>query len=108
MNYASVSIVALIVHFITNSHVLFSKKSKQSIPAIRYYRMFFWAIAAYFVSDILWGIFYENHLTNAVYIDTVFYFLFMAITVFFILIYVVNYLGEMPVIKKVILGSGIL
>lgn len=94
MIYSSAGIIALIIHFIINYDVL-SKKSRESIvPAYKQYRNFLYAVTGFYISDILWGILYENKLINLVNIDTAIYFIMMALSILFWSKYVVSYLNE--------------
>lgn len=62
----------------------------------------------FFVTDSLWGIFDQYHLTVALYVDTSLYFISMAMTVMFWTMYAVSYLSEEGLFKRLLIGSGIL
>ena len=63
---------------------------------------------AFFVTDSLWGVFDQYHLTVALYVDTSLYFISMAMTVMFWTMYAVSYLSEEGLFKRLLIGSGIL
>ena len=90
MPYFIFSIVALVIHVLINFNT-FTKKD--NVVAMKYYRMFLISIAAFFITDLLWGFFAEFKNGTGLYVSTIFYFLAMASTVFLWSIFVVRYLN---------------
>ena len=103
MYYSGVGLLALILHFIIHRESLTKKqkRSGQKVEGIREshrYRHFLIAISLYYVSDILWGFLYDHHDIDAlfplIYSDTIFYFIFMLLTMLTWIRYVVSYLDK--------------
>ena len=93
MAYSSVSIIALVVLFITNYDLLFRRKAADEIPASGKYRLFLISVIIFFISDLLWGIFDTYNVHIADYVVTYTFFAVMSISVFLWSLYVVGYLG---------------
>ena len=89
MPYSVFVIVALTIHVLINI-VTFIKKD--NVVANKQYRMFVVAIAAFYLTDILWGIFESSKNSAALYIDTIIYFLMMGATIWFWTNFIVNFL----------------
>ena len=94
--YASIPIIALLIHFIINHDALRKDTGKDSIPAHMKYRSFLIGVAIYYASDAAWGILYlfGYRLRWLLYADTVIYFLAMALTILLWARYVIAYLNE--------------
>ncbi len=92
--YALVGFLALVVLIIENHSIMFYNREDEDFAEIGLYRRFLFGIAAYYITDILWGILDSMHLTALLYLDTVVYFVAMAVCVLFWTQYVVAYLGE--------------
>ncbi|MCR5303073.1 MAG: response regulator [Lachnospiraceae bacterium] len=61
---------------------------------------------AYYITDILWGVLDSLHLTTLLYIDTVVYYVAMAVGVLFWTQYVVTYLGEENLFGRFLENAG--
>ena len=83
MTYSIIGVLASIILLIINRDVLWGRNSKDSTRTQRNYRFFLMGVLCYYITDMLWGILEEHHLTAALYVDTVVYFLAMAVTCFF-------------------------
>ena len=103
MFYSIVSTLALILNLIINRDSfknirLRSGEQESEQRAIRRYSLFLLASDLYFISDIAWGILYENHEADGLfpflYADCVLYFLFMFLTMLTWIRYVVAYLDK--------------
>ena len=103
MFYSIISTLALILHFIINGEALsyFSlrggqRRSEQQTE-LRY-SYFLMAATFYYLADIVWGISYEHHdmseLFPVIYLDTIFYFVFMFLTMLTWIRYIVAYLDK--------------
>ena len=92
MLYSSAGLLALIISIIINHDVMFRNSDHNIIPSRSQYRGFLFNLLFYYVTDILWGILYENNLTTLTYIDTALYFFFMASSIFMWTRYAVSYL----------------
>lgn len=103
MSYSSTGLLALILHllinrlplkFQKNTDVLFNRNQDE----VSRYRSFLWVVTLYYISDILWGILYEHHDVDALfpflYSVTVFYFIFMFMSLLMWLRYIAAYLDK--------------
>lgn len=88
MPYYIFSIVALAIHVLINFETFFKKDSASSIGS---YRVFLVSVAIFYISDILWGIFYDFALNIPLIIDTYLYFICMGTTVFFWTLFIIRY-----------------
>ncbi len=106
MTYSSAGILALIIHLVINHDVLRRQSGKDIIPAHRTYRALCIAVAVYYVTDLLWGVLYERHLTGLVYADTVLYFVAMAFTILLWTRFVIDYLKEYTRFGRILSVTG--
>ncbi len=81
MIYSSAGVLALLIHLIINYDVLRKSFSKEPVPAHRSYRAFLFSVTVYYVTDILWGFFYERGLIALTSADTALYFASMALSI---------------------------
>ena len=91
--YALVGVLALVVLVIEN-HSIFLSSDNQDFAEKGIYRNFLFGIIAYYITDILWGILDSLHLTVLLYLDTVIYYVAMAVGVLMWTKYVVAYLAD--------------
>lgn len=94
MYYPVIGILAIIVLFIENYDILFLRKMKLYPKAYKSYKMFLFAVLAYYVSDVAWGIIEYNKNISLLYASTVIYFICMACGIVFFSKYAVDYLDE--------------
>ena len=81
MSYASIGIIACIVHIIINNEALHSvEDTPENIVRISY-RRYLLSIILYYMTDIFWGILYEQEWIVATYVDTVVFFFAMVLSV---------------------------
>ena len=114
MAYSSVSIIALVVLFITNYDLLFKRRAADKIPARRHYRFFLISVGFFYISDALWGLFETYDIHFADYAITVSFFAIMSMSVCLWTFYVVAYLGRrkffspfLKIVGLVLLTSGL-
>ena len=107
MSYSGTALIALLAHCIMNFDVLRNRHYNHTSPAAKNYRFLFLCIAAFYISDALWGVLYDAHLIAATFADTVLYFAMMAATVFFWTRYVIVYLGEKNLFSKALQYVGL-
>ena len=81
MTYSIIGILATILLLIGNRDVLRKQGGSEYSRTRLYYRRFLLGVLVYYITDMLWGILEEHHLTAALYVDTVVYFMAMAVTV---------------------------
>lgn len=107
MYYSVIGILALLILVILNYDVIL-KKNKYQEPSVQSsYRLFLFSIMAYYITDILWGVFDYLKLAKALYIDTLFYFIAMAIGVLLWTRYAVAYLNRKNIFSRLLSYSGI-
>jgi serine phosphatase RsbU (regulator of sigma subunit) len=92
--YALVGVLAIVVLIIENFDIFFSRGDNQRFPEIKIYRRFLYGIMAYYITDALWGFLDSLQLYSLLYLDTVVYYVAMAVGVLFWTQFVVIYLGE--------------
>ena len=90
MTYSIIGILASVILLITNRDIF--RKGRDLAKAQRSYRNFLLGVMAYYITDLLWGILNDNHLTAALYIDTAVHFAAMATAVMMWTQYVIEYL----------------
>jgi len=106
MLYSSAGLLALVINLIINHDVLLDRSGGKLIPALRSYRLFLLSVNLYFVTDIAWGLLYEHGLIALTYADTVFYFLFMGLSILFWTRYVIDYLRERNAFGRMLSLAG--
>lgn len=106
MYYSSIGIISLIVLCIINVEAL-RKVKKTSENNLRLkYRQYLIALIVFFISDILWGFFYEQRWLILTYTDTCMFFASMALSVLFWTRAVVAFSGKKDKAGKVLVLSG--
>lgn len=104
--YALVGLLALMVLVIENHAIFFRGSDNQDFAEIGIYRKFLFGVMAYYVTDILWGVLDSLHLTALLYLDTVVYYVAMAVGVLFWTQYVVAYLAEDNAFSRFLTHAG--
>jgi len=107
MYYSSFGVLALVLHFIINADFIRKEVSKQYSLSRNIYGNFLNALAVYYVTDILWGILYENRLIFLTYIDTTCYFIAMALSVLLWTRFVVSFTKNTDRFGKILMISGL-
>lgn len=90
MYYAAIGVISIIIHLILTRVYLRNKEEKTEVN--RAFKFYVWAALAYYISDAFWGIIYDMHVPMLLYIDTVLYYVAMAMTVVLLCKYVTAYL----------------
>ena len=106
MYYASIGIIAFIVHVIINLEALKKVEKTAANEARIRYRQFLIATMVYYFSDAMWGVLYELGWISATYIDTVLFFIAMVTSVLLWTRAVVAFTGEKGKLAKVFLFCG--
>ena len=96
--------VALAIHILISVDMFIKK---DNVPAIKSYRWFLASVGLFYVSDLLWGIFDDNKIALATYIDTFFYFVLMGLTIFSWTWFVVKYLEPNKIFSIIFRAAGI-
>lgn len=90
MLYATVGIVAIVIHLILNHRFFINKEEKNSVN--KAFKGFIWASLVYYITDACWGIFYDLQIPIIIYLDTLLYYFAMAMSVVMLCRYVSAYL----------------
>ncbi|MBQ7176765.1 MAG: response regulator [Victivallales bacterium] len=90
--YSSIAGIALVVHLIINWKQLFDWKKEESRAGSPEFRHFLICLLMFFVSDLLWGILAELGNPTLLYLDTVVFFLMMALSIYAWARFIVAYL----------------
>ena len=106
MYYSAIGLLAALILLIENHDVLLNLAGAFEKPAWRVYRRFLFAVLAYYITDILWGIIESLKLPRLLFADTTVYFIAMAIGVLFWVQYTVVYLDEKSVFGHVLISAG--
>ena len=101
MYYASIGVLSIIIHSILNYDAMKNPRGEERTEAHERYRFFLYSISAYYIADILWGVFYETRIVPLSYFDTVMYFLTIGFTVYFWMRFVVAFLRQDNIFSKI-------
>ena len=93
MSYARVGLLAIILHVIINADTLFRTDKKNS-ESRRKYRVFLFAVMAFYISDMFWGVFLELKLLIPSYVFTLLFFISMGLTVYLWIRYIRAFLNQ--------------
>lgn len=95
MSYYSIGLIASLILMIINRDILFpGSEAAHPVPAHREYRTFLFAVQAYYITDILWGLLDQFHLVFLLHLDTSLYFVAMAVSILLWFRYAVAYLDD--------------
>ena len=89
--YSIIAFLAMAIHLIINSGRI-AGRGMINVRGAREYRRFLCGVFAYYVTDALWGVLAGLGWTNALYIDTMLYFITMAVSVLTWCHFVIAYL----------------
>ena len=89
--YSVIAFLAMAIHLIINSGMIASRGMVNARGA-RAYRRFLCGVFAYYVTDALWGVLAGLDWTGALYVDTMLYFIAMAVSVLTWCHFVIAYL----------------
>ncbi len=104
MPYYIFSIVAILIHIIINFETFLKKDSASSITS---YRAFLISVLLFYITDILWGVFYEMKLYVPLVIDTYLYFVFMGNTVFCWTLFIIKYVTGRTITSNLLKWSSL-
>ena len=89
--YSVFSIVAIAIHLIINFNLLFGRRPSTANGSR--YRGFLFGVLAYYIADATWGILAGLGWNDALYVETVFFFLSLVVFVFMWSRFAITYLG---------------
>ena len=94
MYYSLIGLLAVLTLFIVNRDILHNVSVCYDKPVWSAYRRFLFAVLAYYITDILWGILENRKLVALLFADTTVYYVAMGMGVLFWAQYTVSYLNE--------------
>ena len=107
MPYGAAGVIAIIVTSIVNHDVFLNIDiNSEKSASQKMYRKYLYCIMLYYVTDVLWGIFYDIGITGLVLFDTTVYFVALAASVVLWTRYVVSYLEEKNRFGKMLTLAG--
>ena len=109
MYYASIGVIALLMHLIINADYLkWHDRAALEHMRVAYkrYSLFLLSIALFYIADILWGAFYAEGLILVAYADTVLFFLLMVTSVLLWVRAIVAYLGRRGPLTTAFITAG--
>ena len=106
MYYSAIGLLAVLILLIENQDVIRNLEGAFEKPAWKVYRRFLFAVLAYYVTDILWGVIESAKLAALLFADTTVYFIAMAAGVLFWTQYTVVYLDEKNAFGHFLLTAG--
>ena len=103
--YSVIAFLAMAIHLIINFDFLPGQRGGGTAHGLRY-RGFLAGLFAYYLTDACWGVLAGLGWTRALYVDTMFYYIAIAVSVLTWCRYVVNYLGFSRWNARVLLYFG--
>ena len=106
MYYSAIGLLAIMILLIENHDILLDFKASFEKPAWKVYRWFLFAVLAYYITDVLWGLLENGKLAPLLFADTTVYFIAMAVGVLFWAEFTVAYLEEQTEFGKLLVLAG--
>ncbi len=105
MYYSAIGLLAILTLLIINWDILRDSRINEK-AAWNVYRKFLFAVLAYYITDVLWGILEHYRLDTALFIDTTVYYVAMSIGITFWAEYTVSYLDIKTLFGRVLIIIG--
>ncbi|MCR4615261.1 MAG: GGDEF domain-containing protein [Clostridiales bacterium] len=106
MYYSIIGLLAMAVLSIENYDILLNRNNRITSPVWMFYRRFLFAVLVYYITDVLWGVFENHKMVNMLIIDTMVYFVAMAVGILLWTKYATTYLDEKSFYAAFLLYSG--
>ena len=106
MTYSIIGLLAAIILIITNRDVFWPAKGVPFSKTQRLYRLFLLSVLGYYITDGMWGVWYNLRLIDALYVETILYFIAMAVSLLFWTMYVTAYLETHNAFGTILRLSG--
>jgi len=103
--YSVIAFLAMAIHLIINSGMIAGANMVNKRGA-REYRRFLWGVFAYYMADASWGVLAGLGWTGALYVDTMLYFVALAVSVLTWCHFATAYLDLDKWIARTLLGFG--
>ena len=106
MYYSAIGLLAIMILLIENHDILLDFKGAYEKPAWKVYRRFLFAVLAYYITDVLWGLLENGKLASLLFADTTVYFIAMAAGLLFWAEFTVAYLEGQTEFGKLLVLAG--
>ena len=106
MYYSAIGVIAVLILVIENHDILFRRSDGNERPSFKIFRRFLFAVLFYYAIDVLWGVLEAKKLGAALFVDTLFYFVAMAISELLWTHFAVAYLDENNIFGKFLVAAG--
>ena len=106
MTYSVIGLLAAIILIITNRDVFWTPKGISLSKTQRLYRLFLLSVLVFYITDGLWGVLDNLRLIDALYVETILYFIAMAVSLLFWTMYVTAYLETHNAFGTILRLSG--
>ena len=103
--YSVIAFLAMVIHLIINFDMLPWRK-ESNMPAARAYRVFLAGVFAYYIVDAGWGVFAGLEWTRVLYLDTMVYYIAIAVSVLTLCHFVVAYLRIKGMVARILFWFG--
>lgn len=104
--YSVIAAISLAVHLVINWKQLFVRERAGARAGVREFRQFLAVLTVFFVTDVLWGLLEKLRWRGALYANTLFFFLAMAVSISFWTRFIVAYMGMDGLRRRLLLLGG--
>ena len=106
MTYSVIGLLAAIILIITNRDVFWPTKGIPFSKTQRLYRLFLLSVLVFYITDGLWGVLDNLRPIDALYVETILYFIARAVSLLFWTMYVTAYLETHNAFGTILRLSG--
>ena len=106
MTYSVIGLLAAIILIITNRDVFWPTKGIPFSKTQRLYRLFLLSVLVFYITDGLWGVLDNLRLIDALYVETILYFIARSVSLLFWTMYVTAYLETHNAFGTILRLSG--
>ena len=106
MTYSIIGLLAAIILIITNRDVFWTPKGISLSKTQRLYRLFLLSVLVFYITDGLWGVLDNLRPIDALYVETILYFIARAVSLLFWTMYVTAYLETHNAFGTILRLSG--
>ena len=106
MTYSVIGLLAAIILIITNRDVFWPTKGIPFSKTQRLYRLFLLSVLVFYITDGLWGVLDNLRLIDALYVETILFFIARSVSLLFWTMYVTAYLETHNAFGTILRLSG--
>ena len=106
MTYSVIGLLAAIILIITNRDVFWTPKGISLSKTQRLYRLFLLSVLVFYITDGLWGVLDYLRLIDALYVETILFFIARSVSLLFWTMYVTAYLETHNAFGTILRLSG--